>query len=187
MGESFYLVPKQLESLEALFIKQCLHRCYNFVPENSSLLRNPCKSTAIRSQPRRRLHSLEKQDLLRFSRTDYWYQWLIVLWNPFDFVLDCMFLQCLRACREISPGTLVSSTNKTDRHDITKILLKVTLNTITLHSRSISCIEETGIPGENSRHAGSYWQTVSHNVVSSTTRHERGSNSHIHGWYILIA
>jgi hypothetical protein len=31
-------------------------------------------------------------------------------------------------------GTLVSSTNKTDRHDITEILLKVTLNTITLHT-----------------------------------------------------
>ena len=31
-----------------------------------------------------------------------------------------------------SPGTPVSSTNKTDRHDITKILLKVALNTITL-------------------------------------------------------
>ena len=30
------------------------------------------------------------------------------------------------------PGTPVSSTNKTDRHDITEILLKVTLNTITL-------------------------------------------------------
>jgi hypothetical protein len=31
-----------------------------------------------------------------------------------------------------SLGTLVSSTNKTDRHDITKILLKVTLNTTIL-------------------------------------------------------
>jgi len=31
-----------------------------------------------------------------------------------------------------SPGTLVSSTNKTDRHDIAEILLKVALNTITL-------------------------------------------------------
>jgi hypothetical protein len=55
-----------------------------------------CKSTAIRSQPRRRLHCLEKQDLLKLSRTDYWYQWLIVLWNPFDFVLDCMFLLVLQ-------------------------------------------------------------------------------------------
>ena len=34
------------------------------------------------------------------------------------------------AGRWFSPGTLVSSTNKTDRHDITEILLKVTLNTI---------------------------------------------------------
>jgi hypothetical protein len=31
-----------------------------------------------------------------------------------------------------SPGPLVSSTNKTDRHDITEILLKVALNTIPL-------------------------------------------------------
>jgi len=30
-----------------------------------------------------------------------------------------------------SPGTPVSSTNKTDRHDITEILLKVALNIIT--------------------------------------------------------
>jgi hypothetical protein len=31
-----------------------------------------------------------------------------------------------------SPGTLVSSTNKTDHHDITEILLKVALNTRSL-------------------------------------------------------
>jgi hypothetical protein len=31
-----------------------------------------------------------------------------------------------------SPGTLLSSTNKTDHHDITEILLKVALNTISL-------------------------------------------------------
>ena len=34
--------------------------------------------------------------------------------------------------RWFSPGTQVSSTNKTDHHDITEILLKVVLNTITL-------------------------------------------------------
>ena len=32
--------------------------------------------------------------------------------------------------KRFSPGTLVSSTNKTGRHDITEILLKVALNTI---------------------------------------------------------
>jgi hypothetical protein len=31
-----------------------------------------------------------------------------------------------------SPGTLVSSTNNTDHNDMTEILLKVALNTITL-------------------------------------------------------
>jgi hypothetical protein len=31
-----------------------------------------------------------------------------------------------------SPGTPVSSSNRTDRHDIAEILLKVALNTITL-------------------------------------------------------
>ena len=32
--------------------------------------------------------------------------------------------------RWFSPGTQVSSTNKTDRHDLTEILLKVALNAI---------------------------------------------------------
>ena len=40
--------------------------------------------------------------------------------------------QWLTACRWFSPGTPVSFTNKTDRHDINEILLKVALNTITL-------------------------------------------------------
>jgi hypothetical protein len=31
-----------------------------------------------------------------------------------------------------SPGTMVSSTNKTDHHDLTQILLIVALNTLTL-------------------------------------------------------
>ena len=34
--------------------------------------------------------------------------------------------------RQFSPGTPVSSTNKTDRHNIAEILLKVALNTIQL-------------------------------------------------------
>ena len=40
---------------------------------------------------------------------------------------DC---QWLTAGQWFSPGTPVSSTNKTDRHDIAEILLKVVLNTI---------------------------------------------------------
>ena len=40
--------------------------------------------------------------------------------------------QWLVTGRWFSPGTPVSPTNKTDRHDITEILLKVALNAITL-------------------------------------------------------
>ena len=40
--------------------------------------------------------------------------------------------QCLATGHWFSPGTPVSSTNTTDHHDITEILLKVALNTITL-------------------------------------------------------
>jgi hypothetical protein len=40
------------------------------------------------------------------------------------------FVQWLATGPLFSPGTLVSSTNKTDCHDITEIMLKVALNTI---------------------------------------------------------
>ena len=51
---------------------------------------------------------------------------------------DCETGQCLsnvhklRMLNWFSPGTSVSFTNKTYRHDITEILLKVALNTITI-------------------------------------------------------
>jgi hypothetical protein len=39
---------------------------------------------------------------------------------------------CIAVSRWFSPGILVSSTYKTDRHNITEVLLKVVLNTIIL-------------------------------------------------------
>jgi len=39
----------------------------------------------------------------------------------------------------LSPGTPICSTNETNRHDITKRLLKVALNTITLISEEQNC------------------------------------------------
>ena len=42
------------------------------------------------------------------------------------------FVSDLRQDQWFSPGTPIFSTNKTDRHDIAEILLKVALNTITL-------------------------------------------------------
>ena len=41
--------------------------------------------------------------------------------------------------RWFSPGTPVSSTNKTDRHDITEILLKVALKTMKPTYQPIPC------------------------------------------------
>jgi hypothetical protein len=39
---------------------------------------------------------------------------------------------------------------------------------------SVLLVEETGVPVENHRPATRHWQTLSHNVVSSTLRHEQG-------------
>jgi len=49
--------------------------------------------------------------------------------------------QWLATGRWFSPGTPVSSTNKTDCHDITEILLKVALNTITLTWKGLLSID----------------------------------------------
>jgi hypothetical protein len=51
---------------------------------------------------------------------------------------EMSFAHCWKVCQWLvagwwfSPDTLVSSTNKTDHHDIAEILLKVALNTLTL-------------------------------------------------------
>jgi hypothetical protein len=54
--------------------------------------------------------------------------------NPvvLDTTLCDKVCQWLVTDRWFSPGTPVSSTNKTDRHDITEISMKVVLNTINL-------------------------------------------------------
>ena len=60
----------------------------------------------------------------------------LMLWIRISIRARCTTLcdkicQCLATGLWFSPGPPVSSTNKTDHHDITEILLKVTLNTIT--------------------------------------------------------
>jgi len=54
-------------------------------------------------------------------------------------VLDATL--CDIVCLWFSSGTPVSSTNKTNRHDITETLLKVALNTINLPKGSEKYIE----------------------------------------------
>ena len=50
-------------------------------------------------------------------------------------------------------------------------MLNVTSNIIwVLTWRSVLLAEETGVPGKNHQTATGYWQTLSHNIVSSTPR-----------------
>ena len=45
----------------------------------------------------------------------------------------------------------------------------------TFNNISVLLVDETGVPRENHRPIASHRQTLSHYVVSSTSRHERGS------------
>jgi len=61
------------------------------------------------------------------------------------------------------------------------MVFNVTFNNISVISgQSVLMVEETGLPGENHHPVASHWQTLSHNVVSSTPRHERGSSSQLY-------
>jgi hypothetical protein len=55
---------------------------------------------------------------------------LLIDWGILDTTLCDQVCHWLATGRWFSPSTPISFTNKTDRHDITEILLKVALNTI---------------------------------------------------------
>ena len=60
------------------------------------------------------------------------------------------------------------------------MVLNATVNNISAISwQSVLLEEETEVPGETHRPVASHLQTLSHNVVSSTPRHERDSNSQL--------
>ena len=60
------------------------------------------------------------------------------------------------------------------------MVFNTTFNNISvLLWQSVLLMEETGLPGENHRPAASHWQTLSHNVVSSTPHHEQDSSSQL--------
>jgi hypothetical protein len=48
---------------------------------------------------------------------------------------------------------------------------------------SVLYAEETEVPGKNHQPDASHWQTLSHNLVSSTPRHEPDSNSQRYVFY----
>jgi hypothetical protein len=56
------------------------------------------------------------------------------------------------------------------------MVVNAAFNNISVLSwRSVLLVWETGVTGENYRSAISHSQTLSHNIVSSTLRHERDS------------
>ena len=59
-------------------------------------------------------------------------------------------------------------------HGVRVMLLNANINNISaIWWRSVfSLVEETRIPGENNIPAASHWQSLSHNIVSNTPRHE---------------
>jgi hypothetical protein len=58
------------------------------------------------------------------------------------------------------------------------MVLNATFNNISaIPCQSVLLVEEIGVPGEKHWPVICHWQTLSHYVVSSTPRHERGSNS----------
>ena len=57
---------------------------------------------------------------------------------------------------------------------VRNIVFNATFKNISVISwRSVLLVEGTGVPGENHRPSASHWQTLSHNVVSSTLRLSR--------------
>jgi len=60
------------------------------------------------------------------------------------------------------------------------MVFNATFNNISATSwHSVLLVEETGVTGENHWPVASHWQTLSHNVVSSTPCHEWDSNSQL--------
>jgi hypothetical protein len=118
-----------------------------------------------------------------FNLSDYHYTVLTIV-IPWHHRHDSNFIDYCK-----SPDHTILIRHLTFWHQRVRVMVfKATFNNISVISwRSVLLVEETRVPRENHRPVARHWQTLSHNVVSSTTRHERGSNSHIHGWYILIA
>ena len=60
------------------------------------------------------------------------------------------------------------------------MVFNATFNNISVITwRLVLLVEVTGVPGKNHQPVASHWQTLSHNFVSSTPRHQQDSNSQL--------
>ena len=87
--------------------------------------------------------ALQFYDILVFAFSIHWFASLSFepSWGVLNTILCDKVCQWLVAGWWFSLGTLVSSTNKTNHHDITEIFLKVVLNTITPPLVAILCYD----------------------------------------------
>ena len=76
--------------------------------------------------------------------------------GPVFFNVSCNEQILCPPIRWVSQGTLVSSTNKTDRHEITDISLKVELNTITPHNH-LDLLQVLGQSLDSKLHSSNYF------------------------------
>ena len=65
------------------------------------------------------------------------------------------------------------------KHSIFMVFNATYYNMSVISWRSVLLVEETAVPGENHQPLKSRCQTLSHNVVTSTHRHEQGLNSQL--------
>jgi hypothetical protein len=72
--------------------------------------------------------------------------------------------QWLTAGRWFSPGTLVSSTNKSERHDIAEILLKVALYIITLTSNPMFAFKEFDLREQSLQSYSEQYVSLDHDI-----------------------
>ena len=99
--------------------------------------------------------------LTLWVRTQFWR-------GALDTTLCDKVCQWLAAGRWFSPGISLSSTNKTDCHDIAEILLKVALNTITLTFNCQNIISDNWpLPMKNTTQILLYWNFFVFHVILS--------------------
>jgi hypothetical protein len=95
-----------------------------------------------------------------------------------------VFSSVTMKCFEMRQGWTVQRFTKSTFlwHLVRFMVLNATFNNISvILCWSVILVEEAWVPGENHRSVASHWQTLSHNVVSSTPRLSRVRTLNISG------
>jgi hypothetical protein len=117
--------------------------------------------------------SFTAQGIFLFTASLGWYRRSKLFYDSPN--TDSWFI-CRRAQNKNADGILFCYTSW--QVSLIWIIVRVMVFNATFNNiRSVLLVEEGGVHGENHWPAASHWQTLSHNVVSSTPHHERDSNS----------